>query len=223
MQQRTLFEAPPRDGLHLERRARRRGFFHVAGVDEVGRGPLAGPVVAAAVILPERPNLPGVTDSKKLSAPRRQALVESIYGEALSVGIGLADPEEIDRINILQASFQAMVRALSALDPPPDFVLVDGPYTLPLKIPHQGIRQGDAKSLSIGAASIVAKVYRDRLMDKLDELYPQYGFKKHKGYPTRAHREALRRHGPSPVHRLSFKGVREHCNGSALSLDSSPK
>lgn len=209
MQQRTLFQAPPEDGLRLERRARRRGFFYVAGVDEAGRGPLAGPVVAAAVLLPEAPNLPGVTDSKKLTALQRQRLVEAVYREAVSVGVGCAEPAEIDRLNILQATFRAMVRALQALRPQPDFILVDGPYALPVDIPHKGIPKGDALSLSIGAASIVAKVHRDRLMEELDERYPQYGFKEHKGYPTRAHREALLRHGPCPAHRLSFKGVRE--------------
>ncbi len=212
--QRTLFEAPPHDTLFLERRARRRGFSLICGVDEAGRGPLAGPVVAAAVILPENPDLPGVKDSKKLTPRQRESLFDAIMDHALSVGLGKADPEEIDHTNILQASLNAMVRAVDALSVPPDFILVDGPYSLPLDIPHRGIARGDAKSLTIAAASVVAKVQRDRIMDALHEQYPVYGFKTNKGYPTKAHRDAIRRYGPSPVHRRTFRGVREFVDRS---------
>lgn len=205
--QRSLFETPPADGLALDDAIRRRGFRLVAGVDEAGRGPLAGPVVAAAVILPEKTPFPGVTDSKKVTARRREELATLIRARAVAVGIGCAEPEEIDRTDILRATFSAMLRALQGLGVPPDFVLIDGPYSLPLPMPQRGLIRGDARSLSIAAASIIAKVHRDRLMDDYHALYPAYGFHRHKGYPTAEHREALRRFGPCPIHRRSFQGV----------------
>ncbi|ROR01618.1 ribonuclease HII [Desulfosoma caldarium] len=205
--QRTLFETPPVDGLAFDFKFRRRGFRLLAGVDEVGRGPLAGPVVAAAVILPEGMDLPGVVDSKRVPPARREELAKTIRQAAVSVGVGLVDAEEIDRTNILRASLKAMVRAIRSLDVTPDFVLIDGPYTLPLSIPQRSIIKGDALSLSIAAASIVAKVHRDQLMLTYHEQYPFYGFARHKGYPTREHLRALRRFGPCPIHRRSFHGV----------------
>lgn len=205
--QRTLFETPPVDGFAFDLKIRRRGFRLLAGVDEAGRGPLAGPVVAAAVILPEGKDLPGVVDSKKVPPARREELAETIRHAAVSVGVGWVDAEEIDRTNILRASLEAMVRAIRGLDVSPDFVLIDGPYALPLTIPHRGVVKGDARSLSIAAASIVAKVHRDQLMHTYHEQYPVYGFARHKGYPTPEHLEALRRFGPCPIHRRSFHGV----------------
>lgn len=205
--QKPLFQTPPMDGLAFDDAIRRRGFRWVAGVDEAGRGPLAGPVVAAAVILPEKAALLGVTDSKKLPARRREELAALIRARAVAVSVGCADPDEIDRTNILQATFSAMLRALRGLEVPPDFVLLDGPYSLPLHLPQRGVVQGDARSLSIAAASIIAKVHRDRLMNDYHTLYPAYGFHRHKGYPTAEHREALRRFGPCPIHRRSFQGV----------------
>ncbi len=205
--QRTLFETPPVDGFCFDQAIRRRGFCLLAGVDEAGRGPLAGPVVAAAVILPEGIHLSGVTDSKKVPQARREALAEKIRQVAVSVGLGWAEAQEIDRINILQASLTAMVRAVQQLSVPPDLVLIDGPYSLPLSIPQRSVIKGDARSLSIAAASIVAKVHRDHLMRTYHELYPLYGFARHKGYPTQEHIQALRRFGPCPIHRRSFHGV----------------
>lgn len=195
------------DPRFFEREAYRRGFALVAGIDEVGRGPLAGPVVAAAVILPRDVELPGVKDSKHLRAAQREACREEILTHAVSVGIGCTEPAEIDRVNILQATFKAMMLAVEGLEVQPDFLLIDGPYTLPLHIPQKGIPRGDQRSLSIAAASIVAKVHRDQLMCEYHALYPAYGFARNKGYGTALHLEALRRHGPCPLHRLSFRRV----------------
>ncbi|WP_448384567.1 ribonuclease HII [Desulfosoma sp.] len=205
--QRPLFETSPVDGLAFDNAIRRRGFRLVAGVDEVGRGPLAGPVVAAAVILAENTSLPGVTDSKKVTPRRREELAALIRARAVAVSVGCAEHDEIDRTDILRATFSAMLRAIQSLKVSPDFVLLDGPYTLPLAVPQRGVIQGDVRSLSIAAASIIAKVHRDRLMDDYHSLYPAYGFHRHKGYPTAEHREALRRFGPCPIHRRSFQGV----------------
>jgi ribonuclease HII len=217
----------PRGRLGFERECLARGFRVVAGVDEAGRGPLAGPVVAAAVVLPPRARLPGVTDSKLLDPDTRLRLLERIEARALAIGIGVVGPDEIDRVNILRASLAAMADALEALACPrsgtrlvPDFVLVDGIVPVP-GVPRQvAIPQGDARSLTIGAASIVAKVTRDRLMTALDREHPEYGFARHKGYPTPEHVEAIRRHGVLPVHRRTFRGVREHCPGWAAPEES---
>ena len=197
----------PVDLLLFEKEAYRRGCQLVSGIDEVGRGPLAGPVVAAAVILPRHVELPGVRDSKLLTASQREDCCQEILCCASAVGIGCVEPAEIDRVNILQATFKAMVQAIENLPNPPDFLLIDGPYQLPLPIPQKGIPKGDQRSLSIAAASIVAKVHRDRLMCEYHALYPAYGFAQNKGYGTARHLEALRRHGPCPLHRLSFRGV----------------
>lgn len=196
--------------LGFEEHAHRRGYRYVAGIDEAGRGPLAGPVVAAAVILPEGCALPGLTDSKQLSARQREALYPQIRQTAVAIGVGLCDATVIDRINILQATLQAMGQAVKRLATPPDFLLIDGISTIPLPLPQQTIKQGDARSLSIAAASVIAKVVRDRLMVIYDRRYPDYGFAGHKGYGSAAHLETIARLGPSPLHRRTFRGVREH-------------
>jgi ribonuclease HII len=182
---------------------------------------LAGPVVAAAVILPVEADLPTVTDSKQLTAAQRESCYEKILSCACSVGVGRVDAGEIDRMNILQATFAAMMQAVGYLDPPPDYLLIDGPYKLPLTIAQEGIPGGDGLSLSIAAASIVAKVRRDRLMTDYHSLYPCYGFDSHKGYGTAQHLEALRIHGPCPIHRRSFRGVLSCC-GEGDGLDGQP-
>jgi ribonuclease HII len=183
------------------------GLLLTAGVDEAGRGPLAGPVVAAAVILhPQRP-IRGLADSKKLSASRREALFEIIKAEAQAHGVGLATVAEIDSLNIYHATLLAMQRAVAALPETPELVLVDGNTCPELPCAARAIVQGDATEPAISAASILAKVTRDRLMDMLAEEWPMYGFAQHKGYPTRVHLAALAQHGASPVHRLSFAPV----------------
>lgn len=181
------------------------GVLHLCGVDEAGRGPLAGPVYAAAVILDPNVMIEGVNDSKKLSEKRREALFDEICEKAIAYGIASASVEEIETMNILQATFLAMSRAVAALSVTPDLVLVDGNQT-PCGIaqPMETVVKGDARSASIAAASILAKVSRDRYMLALDEQYPQYAFPKHKGYGTKVHCEALQTYGPSPEHRLSF-------------------
>jgi ribonuclease HII len=194
--------------LEVERKLRRTGVVHIAGVDEAGRGPLAGPVVAAAVIFPPSFFLPAVDDSKRLSARMRERLFPQILGGALAVGIGEADHEEIDQFNILNATFLAMHRAVRSLGVTPGHLLVDGnrfrPGTGETPIPFTTLVGGDARSFSVAAASIVAKVTRDRRMCELDVQYPEYGFAQHKGYATSEHRQALRRWGPSAVHRRTF-------------------
>jgi len=185
-----------------------RQYACLAGVDEVGCGPLAGPVVAAAVILPEVCELPGLNDSKKLSAPRRETLAVLIRRAALAIGVGIVEADEIDRINIRQASFAAMRQALRELKIVPAHVLVDG-FSIPRGPSSQaGIVGGDGKSAHIAAASIIAKVTRDAMMVAWDRQFPVYGFKRHKGYGTPEHLSALKRFGPSPIHRLSYSPVR---------------
>ncbi len=185
-----------------------RGYRYVAGVDEVGRGPLAGPVVAAAVILdPERP-IEGLADSKVLSAAKRECLAEEIRQRALAWGVGRAEVEEIDRINILQASLLAMQRAIAALSVAPQFALIDGNRCPSLPCPAEAVIKGDARVASISAASILAKVVRDRELVELDARYPGYGLAKHKGYPSKQHLEALASLGVTPVHRRSYAPVR---------------
>ena len=184
------------------------GYVRVAGIDEVGRGPLAGPVMAACVVLPPGFALDGIRDSKKLSARQREKAEARIRAEAVAVGLGSVEPETIDRINILQATHEAMRLAFAQIDPLPDFVLIDG---LPIReFPcenRKALVQGDSHSVSIAAASIVAKVARDRLMCAYDAVYPQYGFAGHKGYGSAKHMDALREHGPCPLHRRSFAPV----------------
>ncbi len=200
----------PLDMLLLEAQAFRRGYCRIAGVDEAGRGPLAGPVVAAAVILPRGLLLPHVNDSKKLTAEVREELFEVISREALAVGVGLGDHLLVDRINILQATLCAMRDAVLSLSPAPDFILIDGISSIPMNIPQRTMKKGDSLSLSIAAASIIAKVTRDRIMTEYDAVYPGYGFASHKGYGAASHLAAIAKLGPSPFHRKSFRGVKEH-------------
>jgi len=194
--------------LTLELALHGRGLLRIAGVDEAGRGPLAGPVAAAAVILPKKFSCPGLDDSKKINARNRERLYILLTTDpAIRWAVATADHEEIDRINILRATHLAMRRAVEALDPAPDHCLIDG---LPVKnfpFPHDGIVKGDGLSLSIAAASIIAKGTRDRIMRELDREYPQFGFANHQGYGTKAHLEALRTHGPCRHHRRSFQPV----------------
>ena len=191
----------------LENKLRAKGFIHIAGVDEAGRGPLAGPVIASAVILPPNTTITGIDDSKKLSEQKREELYELIQNRALCVGVGEATPQEIDNLNIRNATHLAMKRALDALTPPPDKVLIDGNAVPESKFSEMAIIGGDRKSISIAAASIIAKVTRDRQMIKYDAEYPAYGFAKHKGYGSAEHLAALQEHGATPVHRHSFAGV----------------
>ena len=193
---------------HLETLLWRVGLKHVAGVDEVGMGPLAGPVIAAAVVMPPGSYVDGVADSKVLTAAARERLAEEIHRRALTVGIGVVEPEEIDRLNIYQAGLCALRRAVDALAVVPEFVLVDGREIPGLAMPQSAYPKGDSFVCSIAAASIVAKVHRDGLMRDLDRLYPGYGFARHMGYSTRAHFAAIREYGPSPIHRRSFAPVR---------------
>lgn len=191
----------------LRRDLYREGIRLVAGVDEVGVGPLAGPVVAGAVILPESVDLPRINDSKKLSPEARERLDTAIRSQALAIGIGEVSPAEIDQMNIFQASLEAMRRAVMELDPAPDFLLVDARTVPRVEVRQKALIHGDAIDGSIAAASIVAKVYRDRLMFELDAHYPGYGFARHMGYGTAVHIDALERLGASPVHRRSFAPV----------------
>ncbi len=195
-----------------ERMRQANGARLIGGLDEAGRGPLAGPVVAACVVLGPEARLPGVYDSKKLTRARREALAPEILAEARSAGVGLATAAEIDRINILQATHLASARAMGGLAASPEFLITDFLKLRGAPCPVLAITKGDATSLAVAAASVLAKVVRDRIMAVLDAEYPQYGFAGHKGYPTRDHYAALERHGPSAVHRFSFKGV---ANGSA--------
>lgn len=188
----------------LENEIHAEGFSLICGVDEAGRGPLAGPVCAAAVILPQGLELPGLNDSKRLSPKRREDLVPLICSQAVSYGIAFATVEEIEERNILRATFLAMNRAIAQLAPQPELALIDGNRNSEIQLPSRCVIGGDGKCASIAAASVLAKVERDRLMLRLAEQYPEYGFEQHKGYGTRAHYEALRRYGPCPIHRLSF-------------------
>ncbi len=178
-----------------------------AGVDEAGRGPLAGPVVASAVILPQECNIAGLNDSKKLSPQQRETLFNQIKDLAAIIGVGIVAPEEIDRINILRASLLAMEIAVKNLSPQPDFLLIDGNTRTSILIQQETVVKGDSICCSIAAASIIAKVTRDSIMDDYHNTYPEYNFKKHKGYPTKEHLEALRKFGPCPIHRKTFRGV----------------
>lgn len=208
--QKSLFNPLPSDTLFFEKLAQAQGFLKIAGVDEVGRGPLAGPVLAAAVILPAGLLIPGVDDSKKLTQHKRETLFDIIMDQALSIGIGSVGPEIVDSINILQATRLAMLNAVQQLSPQPDYLLIDGITPINSALPQKTVKKGDSLSLSIAAASIIAKVTRDRLMTEMDQRYPGYGFAGHKGYGSAAHLEAIRRLGPSPIHRLTFGGVKEH-------------
>ena len=189
---------------YFEERARQRGFRLIAGIDEAGRGPLAGPVVAAAVVLPDRYSHPDINDSKKLTSRSRELLFEVIRADALAVGIGVVDSRVIDELNILRATLLAMREAVADLQVVPDCLLVDGNQSVPLEIPQETIVKGDGRSVSIAAASIVAKVSRDRIMEIYHRQFPYYNFFKNKGYGTAEHRQAIREHGFCKIHRRSF-------------------
>ncbi|MGE5842583.1 MAG: ribonuclease HII [Deltaproteobacteria bacterium] len=195
------------DTLFYESLVRKAGYRLVAGVDEAGRGPLAGPVVAAAVILPEGVVMEGVRDSKEMTENGREMAFCLIQEKALSIGVGVVSAEAIDRTNILQASLQAMKQAVLSLDPRPEFCLVDGIHPVPVSIPFRCLKKGDRRSHSISAASVVAKVYRDRIMRSFHECFPVYGFSENKGYGTAQHLAALREQGACPIHRMSFRRV----------------
>ena len=190
--------------LTFEAHYREKGYTLICGVDEAGRGPLAGPVIAAACILPTDLVIAGLDDSKKLTEKKRERLYGEITEQALAWAVGMASPAEIDQINILNASMLAMRRAIEGLSLAPDFALIDGNVVRNLPVAAEAIVGGDAKVASIAAASVLAKVTRDRLCIEMDKEYPQYGFAKHKGYPTKEHREAVLQYGASPIHRKSF-------------------
>lgn len=192
------------DKLEYERQLLNKGYKYICGVDEVGRGPLAGPVVCAAVIMPLDDIIEGIDDSKKLSAKKRETLYGLIINKAVARNICRVEPETIDEINILEATKLCMKNAVEGLAVKPDFVITDGNMTLDISIPQASIVKGDALSYSIGAASIAAKVFRDKLMDEYAKIYPAYGFEKHKGYGTADHIKAIKERGLCPVHRRSF-------------------
>lgn len=198
------------DMLEYEKKLWEAGYEFVAGVDEAGRGPLAGPVYAAAVIFPKGVVIDGINDSKKLSEKKREALYDVIKETALAYSIVSVDEKEIDNINILNASMKAFKMALDNLSQKADYALLDGNRAPEIDIPYEAVVKGDAKVQAIAAASILAKVERDRYITEMDKLYPQYGFARHKGYPTKDHKEAVAKYGPSPIHRLTFRGVSEY-------------
>jgi len=206
------------DLLFYERQTRQQGYLRIAGVDEVGRGPLAGPVVAAAVVFASLDQVPdGLDDSKKLTEARREALFEVLHSlPGVGIGLASASPEEIDELNILRATHVAMRRALGQIDPPADFALVDGLPVSGLPVPSRALVKGDSLSASIAAASIVAKVSRDRLMQKFDTDFPGYGLARNKGYPTPEHMRALHELGPTAIHRKSFAPVAEVLPGAPV-------
>lgn len=190
--------------LEIEENLYEKGYNFICGVDEAGRGPLCGPVVAAAVILPKDECIEGVNDSKKISEKKREKLYDEIINKALAVGIGISDVDVIESVNILNATKLAMKQAINNLGSTPDYVLIDGNQMIDISIPAETVVSGDAKSESIAAASIVAKVTRDRMLREWDKDYPDYGFAKHKGYGTKAHVEAIQKYGLTPIHRPSF-------------------
>jgi len=194
----------------FEKSAGKNGYSVIAGVDEAGRGPLAGPVVSAAVILPNFVEIQGINDSKKLTHSKRSALYRQIYDTAIAVGIGVVGPERIDCINILQAALLSMRMSVECLTPQPDCLLIDGLFRIQSELHQYPITKGDSRSISVAAASIIAKVTRDRLMTIYDAIYPRYGFAAHKGYPTKSHRATIAAQGNTPIHRKSFKGVKAH-------------
>jgi ribonuclease HII len=198
-----------KDSFFYEKQLVGHGYQRVAGVDEAGRGPLAGPVVAAAVILPIDCDYGQFKDSKKLTSKARDRLYTVLHEMEVPIGVGIVSPAEIDTMNILQASLYAMKKAVEELSSRPDYLLVDGKFPVPITVPQEPLIKGEQKSSSIAAASIIAKVTRDRLMLDLHEQFPQYNFIKHKGYPTKEHKQLLVTHGPCIFHRKSFKGVKE--------------
>lgn len=195
-----------------EKELKKMGYRYIAGVDEAGRGPLAGAVYAAAVILDENNPIDGLNDSKKLSEKRREELFVEIVKKALAYSVASVSNEEIDKINILNATFKAMNSAVNSLSVKPDYVIIDGNRIKDMTVEHKTIVKGDSLSASIAAASILAKVSRDREMRRMAEIYPQYKFEKHKAYGTKEHMELIKKFGPSPIHRKTFKGVREYAD-----------
>jgi len=219
------FLFPPQPGGNTffhECRLRQHGLLRIAGVDEAGRGPLAGPVTAACVLLPPDSDHSRWKDSKKLTPLRRERLYSELRLSDALIGVGLASAEEIDQLNIHRASLLAMRRAVEncadSAGNRPEYLLVDGLFKVPVDLPQLALVKGESKSASIAAASIIAKVLRDHLMADYHAKYPQYGLLQHKGYPTRAHRAAIAEHGPSPIHRRSFRGVREFCRTPAQAV-----
>lgn len=206
--QQTLIDLPESTLTCFEEHLFSKGINFIAGVDEAGRGSLAGPVVAAAVILPKDCKIQGINDSKQLKATERERLFDAIVNEAIAFGIGVVGSLEIDKINILESSRRAMRIAVDGLSKTPDYILVDGPFGIGHEIPQRPIKKGDALSLSIAAASILAKVSRDRMMCELEKEFPKFRFSVHKGYGTELHLEELRLNGPTPTHRMTFRGVR---------------
>ncbi len=190
--------------LEIEHRLYDKGYINIAGIDEAGRGPLCGPVVAAAVILPKDKKIEGVNDSKKLTEKKRELLYDDIMNEAVAVGVGISEVDVIEKVNILNATKIAMKKAIENLKVKPDYCLIDGNQMIDISIDTETVVSGDAKSESIAAASIIAKVTRDRMLIEYDKLYPEYGFAKHKGYGTKAHIEAIKKYGLTPIHRPSF-------------------
>ena len=200
------------DLFEFETKASHQGFKNIAGIDEAGRGPLAGPVVAAAVIFPSQVNIPGLNDSKKLSTKKREELFPKIQEISVSYGVAVVNEKVIDKINILQAARLAMKQAVETLKITPGLLLIDGNQKIDSTLNQWAIVKGDSRSLSIAAASVLAKVTRDRIMDDYHKLYPQYEFNRHKGYGTKLHRNLIQEHGPCPIHRNTFKGVAEYIN-----------
>lgn len=196
--------------LQFDNKFRSQGFNLIAGVDEAGRGPLAGPVVASAVILPDECEILGVNDSKKLTEAKRESLFPQIVKSAVAIGVGIVHEQVIDEINILQATIKAMQKAIETLKINPDCILVDALVIPDIGIEQVAIEKGDSLSMSVAAASVVAKVTRDRLMMEYDKKYPQYNFAKHKGYGTKEHIEAISKFGPCEIHRKTFKRVKEY-------------
>jgi len=213
------------DRTFFEESAYNAGRRLIAGVDEAGRGPLAGPVVAAACILPRGLQIEGIDDSKKITPEKREELYHVLTTHPdIHYGIGILESVVIDKINILQAALRSMALAVDALDVEPDYLLIDGNHLPPTHIATKAVIKGDGRSLSIGAASIIAKHHRDVLMKQLHEKYPHYGFDRHKGYGTKGHVEALRAYGPCPIHRTSFAPVRSlTCSGESVIKPSQPK
>jgi ribonuclease HII len=204
-----LWPDPQPDTYSLERSLRQKGYQWIAGLDEVGRGPLAGPVVAASVILQENCDNSSFVDSKTINAKNRSRLYLELKQNGAQISVGVVSEADIDRLNILQASLLAMKKAILSMPVKPDFLLVDGNQPVPISIPQQTLVKGESKSASIAAASIVAKVVRDDMMDQYHLQYPEYNFKKNKGYPTLEHRNAIKIYGPCAIHRQSFKCVKE--------------
>ena len=198
------------DLFEFETKASHQGFKNIAGIDEAGRGPLAGPVVAAAVIFPSQVNIPGLNDSKKLSNKKREELFPKIQEISVSYGVAVVGQKVIDKINILQAARLAMKQAVETLKITPGLLLIDGNQKIDSTLNQWAIVKGDSRSLSIAAASVLAKVTRDGIMDEYHKLYPQYEFNRHKGYGTKLHKNLIQEHGPCPIHRITFKGVLEY-------------